>query len=126
MTVVKRQNAKKQGHRRNYFSEGILKEPRYQSPALATLIYVDWLPTGQWSAVSPIVYSRGSQISLCRHSYIVDGSNLKMAEAPSGYLPVKTFGCLAALDYPLSRRAGNVKAVSRAAVRSSLNADRQL
>lgn len=36
----------------------------YQSPALATLIYVDSdrsLPTGQWSAVSPTVYLRGSQ-----------------------------------------------------------------
>ena len=53
---------------------------------LATLIYVDWLPTGQWSAVSSIVYSRGSQISLCRHSYFVDSSNLEMAEALSGCL----------------------------------------
>ena len=36
----------------------------YQFPALATLIYVDSdlsLPTGQWSAVSPTVYLRGSQ-----------------------------------------------------------------
>ena len=58
----------------------------YQFPALATLIYVDWLPTGQWSAVSSIVYSRGSQISLCQHSYFVDSSNLEMAEALSGCL----------------------------------------
>ena len=42
--------------------KGILKELWNQSPALATLIYVDWLPTGQWSAVSATVYSRGSQI----------------------------------------------------------------
>ena len=55
----------------------------YQFPALATLIYVDWLPTGQWSAVSSTVYLRGSQITLCRHSYIVDSSNLEMAEALS-------------------------------------------
>lgn len=36
----------------------------YPFPALATLIYVDSdysLPTGQWSAVSPTVYLRGSQ-----------------------------------------------------------------
>ena len=26
--------------------------PMYQFPALATLIYVDWLPTGQWSAAN--------------------------------------------------------------------------
>ena len=58
----------------------------YQFPALATLIYVDWLPTGQWSAVSSIVYSRGSQISMCQHSYVVDSSNLEMAEALSGCL----------------------------------------
>ena len=31
------------------------KDLGYQFPALATLIYVDWLPTGQWSAVSSTV-----------------------------------------------------------------------
>ena len=59
--------------------------------ALATLIYVDWLPTGQWSAVSPTVYKRKSQISLCRHSLSVDSSNLEMAEALSGCLQLLLF-----------------------------------
>ncbi len=75
-------------HQKHLFN--CLKAPKraseYQFPALATLIYVDWLPTGQWSAVSSIVYSRGSQISLCQHSYFVDSSNLEMAEALSGCL----------------------------------------
>ena len=51
----------------------------YQFPALATLIYVDSdcsLPTGQWSAVSPTVCLRGSQIFLCQHSYFVDSPTL--------------------------------------------------
>ncbi len=41
----------------------------YQFPALATLIYVDSdrsLPSGQWSAVSPTLYLRGS------HKYCAD------------------------------------------------------
>lgn len=63
----------------------------YQFPALATLICVDWLPTGQWSAESSTVYSRGSQIALCRHSYIVDSSHLEMAEALSGCLQLLLF-----------------------------------
>ena len=62
------------------------RNPGFHFSALTTLIYVDWLPTGQWSAVSSIVYSRGSQISLCQHSYFVDSSNLEMAEALSGCL----------------------------------------
>lgn len=60
MTNVKRQNTCDRD--KNLALKGILKELRNQSPALATLIYVDWLPTGQWSAVSATVYSRGSQI----------------------------------------------------------------
>ena len=62
------------------------RNPGFHFSALTTLIYVDWLPTGQWSAVSSIVYSRGSQISMCQHSYVVDSSNLEMAEALSGCL----------------------------------------
>ena len=65
------------------FWRHLKRASEYQFPALATLIYVDWLPTGQWSAVSSTVYSRGSQITLCRHSSLVDSSNLEMAEALS-------------------------------------------
>jgi len=37
-------------------------EPQVQqSPALATLLFVDWLPTGQWSAVNLAVYFRESR-----------------------------------------------------------------
>lgn len=53
MTNVKRQNTCDRD--KVLVLKGILKELRYQSPALATLIYVDWLPTGQWSAVSAAV-----------------------------------------------------------------------
>ena len=53
MTNVKRQNTYNMGI--VFALKGILKELRNQSPALATLIYVDWLPTGQWSAVSAAV-----------------------------------------------------------------------
>ena len=53
MTNVKRQNTC--GREKILALKGILNELRYQSPALATLIYVDWLPTGQWSAVSATV-----------------------------------------------------------------------
>ena len=53
MTNVKRQNICNRDN--DLVLKGILKELRYQSPALATLIYVDWLPTGQWSAVSTTV-----------------------------------------------------------------------
>ena len=42
-------------------TESILKRPGFQIPTSTTLIYVDWLPTGQWSAVSPSICSRGSQ-----------------------------------------------------------------
>ena len=46
-------------------TEHILKKLQtYQSPDLATLIYVDSdrsLPTGQWSAESSAVYKRGSR-----------------------------------------------------------------
>ena len=56
MTVVKRQNARNRVTAKIFLlSEGIVKELRDQSPALATLIYVDWLPTGQWSAESATV-----------------------------------------------------------------------
>ena len=65
------------------FWRHLKRASEYQFPALATLIYVDWLPTGQWSAVSSTVYMRGSQITLCRHSSLVDSSNLEMAEALS-------------------------------------------
>ena len=34
------------------------------------------LTTGQWSAESPAIYFRGSQITLCRHSHAADNSNL--------------------------------------------------
>ena len=53
MTNVKRQNICNRDN--DLVLKGILKELRYQSSALATLIYVDWLPTGQWSAVSATV-----------------------------------------------------------------------
>ena len=40
--------------------------------ALATLIYVDWLPTGQWSAVSPFrmssVVTHISGNVICHHA----------------------------------------------------------
>ena len=38
---------------------------------------------GQWSAVSPTLYLRGSQNKLCQHSPFVDDSNLEVAEALS-------------------------------------------
>lgn len=50
MPDVKRQNTCNRD--KNLAPKGIQKELWHQSPALATLIYVDWLPTGQWSAVS--------------------------------------------------------------------------
>ena len=39
----------------NCFGRHLERASGYQFPALATLIYVDWLPTGQWSAVSSTV-----------------------------------------------------------------------
>lgn len=45
MPDVKRQNTCDRD--KNLAPKGILKELWHQSPALATLIYVDWLPTGQ-------------------------------------------------------------------------------
>ena len=50
MPDVKRQNTCDRD--KNLAPKGILKELWHQSPALATLIYVDWLPTGQWSAAN--------------------------------------------------------------------------
>ena len=46
-----------------------------EAPALATLLYVDWLPTGQWSAESPTCLSARitkKDIQLCRHRMNVD------------------------------------------------------
>ena len=53
MTFVKRQNTCNMSV--VLVQKGIPKGLRYQSPALATLIYVDWSLTGQWSAVSATV-----------------------------------------------------------------------
>lgn len=59
---------------------------------------------------------------LCRHSYVVDSSNLTNQSSfimPSG----EAVWLLAALSYPLSQRDGGVKAEAAPAVRSSLDAD---
>ena len=58
----------------------------YQFPALATLIYVDWLPTGQWSAVSSGCLRAWITALLCQQSLIADSSNLEMTKALSGCL----------------------------------------
>ena len=57
---------------------------------------------------------------LCHHSCIVDRSNLEKPKLLQDALRCK-YGCVAALDYPLSQRAGNVKAEAASAVRSSLD-----
>ena len=60
--------------------------------------------------------------NLCRHSYVVDSSNLTIQSSlimPSG----ETVWLLAALSYLLSQRDVGVKAEAAPAVRSSLDAD---
>ena len=46
----------------------------YQFPALATLIYVDWLPTGQWSAAKGMGMRRpeGVQKGFVRADTVLD------------------------------------------------------
>ena len=63
----------------------------YQFPALATLIYVDWLPTGQWFAVNPTVSRRGSQMILCQQSYRRRWFKPKHFRNPFGVSPVMIF-----------------------------------
>ena len=57
---------------------------------------------------------------LCHHRFLVDRSNLETPKLLQDAFRCK-YGCFAALDYPLSQRAGNVKAGAASAVRSSLD-----
>ena len=57
---------------------------------------------------------------LCHHRFLVDRSNLETPKLLQDAFRCK-YGCFAALDYPLSQRAGNVKAEAASAVRSSLD-----
>ena len=47
---------------------------------LATPLFVDWLPTGQWSAVGSAVLIRGSMLSHCRQGGAADNPNLEAAK----------------------------------------------
>lgn len=56
---------------------------------LPTPLFVDWLPTGQWSAVSPTVLKRGSLHSLhCQQGGTADGLNLDAAKGSFQISPV--------------------------------------
>lgn len=44
-----------------FLLKALKRNPGFHFSALITLIYMDWLPTGQWSAVGPTVCYRGSR-----------------------------------------------------------------
>lgn len=67
-----------------FVTEHILKRLQtYQSTALATLIYADWVP--QVNGLPGALLSKSVDHSLlCQHRYFVDSSDLEEAETSSG------------------------------------------
>ena len=120
MTFVKRQNVPNMGHRKYFESEeGILKEPWISVPGIGHSD-IRGLVTYR-SMVRRERYRLTSWITLlCHHRFLVDRSNLETPKLLQDAFRCK-YGCFAALDYPLSQRAGNVKAGAASAVRSSLD-----
>ena len=122
MTFVKRQNAPNSGHRKYFSAEGILKELRVSVPGIGhsdirgfgfLLTYRSMVRRERYRLTSWITF-------LCHHSIFVDRSNLEKPKLLQDAFRCK-YGCLAALGYLLSQRAGNVKAEAASAVRSSLD-----
>ena len=118
MTFVKRQNAPNSGHRKYFSAEGILKELRVSVPGIGhsdirgLVTYRSMVRRERYCLTSWITF-------LCHHSMVVDRSNLEKPKLLQDAFRCK-YGCLAALGYLLSQRAGNVKAEAASAVRSSL------
>ena len=105
-----------------FFSEGILKELWVSVPGIGhsdirgfgfLLTYRSMVRRERYCLTSWITF-------LCHHSMVVDRSNLEKPKLLQDAFRCK-YGCFAALDYPLSQRAGNVKAEAASAVRSSLD-----
>ena len=120
MTFVKRENAPNSGHRKYFYSvEGILKEPWVSVPGIGhsdirgLVTYRSMVRRERYRLISWITI-------LCHHSLIVDRSNLEMPKLLQDAFRCE-WGCLAALGYPLSQRAGNVKAEATLVVLSSLD-----
>ena len=119
MTFDKRQNAPNSGHRKYFSAEGILKELCVSVPVIGHSD-IRGLVTYR-SMVRRERYRLTSWITLlCHHRFLVDRSNLETPKLLQDAFRCK-YGCFAALDYPLSQRAGNVKAGAASAVRSSLD-----
>lgn len=55
---------------------------------LATPLFVDWLPTGQWSAVGSAVLNRGSMLLHCQQGDAADNPNLEVPKDFSKISPV--------------------------------------
>ena len=122
MTFDKRQNAPNSGHRKYFLAEGILKELCVSVPGIghSDIRGFGFLLTCR-SMVRRERYCLTSWITfLCHHSMAVVRSNLEKPKLLQDAFQCK-YGCFAALDYPLSQRAGNVKAEAASAVRSSLD-----
>ena len=122
MTFDKRQNAPNSGHRKYFSAEGILKELCVSVPGIGhsdirgfgfLLTYRSMVRRERYRLLSWITL-------LCHHRFLVDRSNLERPKLLQDAFRCK-YGCFAALDYPLSQRAGNVKAGAASAVRSSLD-----
>ena len=108
MTFVKRQNAHNTATANIFLAEGILKELWVSVPGIDHSD-IRGLVTCR-SMVRRERYHLTSWITLlCHHRLIVDHSNLEKPKLPQDAFRYK-YGCFAALGYPLSQRAGNVKA----------------